>query len=235
MGRALDILLPGPPRPVWSLIVTALGDLTRDSGAGVGGAELGRLLGPLGVSAPAVRTALHRLRADGWVETERCGRASSHRLTAHGLAETRAAAARIYALGPPETSPVLSLVFGAGPPGTASLPGGLHLRAGPLGDDAGMEGTRLRLAPAQAAALWPEGLRADAADLLGRLDAVAQAPLEPAEAGPARLLVVHDWRRIALRAPPLPDALGPPDWPGAALRAAVAGALDRVPAQCATS
>ena len=34
------------------------------------------------------------------------------------------------------------------------------------------------------------------------------------EALPLRLLLVHEWRRIALRDPALPDALLPDGWPG---------------------
>ena len=68
-----------------------------------------------------------------------------------------------------------------------------------------------------AARAWPlESL----AEGYGRfLDAFA--PLElldipPAEALPLRLLLVHEWRRLVLRDPRLPDSLLPEAWPGVA-------------------
>jgi len=44
------------------------------------------------------------------------------------------------------------------------------------------------------------------------------APLTPLEAIAARTLLVHEWRRIVLRDPGLPERLLPRDWPGAATR-----------------
>ena len=84
------------------------------------------------------------------------------------------------------------------------------------------------------------GLSANDADLVRRawnLDALAQAytdfealyqdiaeALHPAVDAPAalgdeevfllRTLLIHDWRRLLLRDPGLPDVLLPPDWPG---------------------
>jgi len=84
------------------------------------------------------------------------------------------------------------------------------------------------------------GLSANDADLVRRawnLDALAQAytdfealyqaiaeALHPAEGAHAalgdeeafllRTLLIHDWRRLLLRDPGLPDVLMPPDWPG---------------------
>lgn len=40
------------------------------------------------------------------------------------------------------------------------------------------------------------------------------APLEDAQAFQLRTLLIHDWRRIVLRAPLLPEAMLPADWPG---------------------
>jgi phenylacetic acid degradation operon negative regulatory protein len=44
------------------------------------------------------------------------------------------------------------------------------------------------------------------------------AALRPLDAMAARTLLVHDWRRIALRDPGLPSALLPKDWPGETAR-----------------
>jgi phenylacetic acid degradation operon negative regulatory protein len=44
------------------------------------------------------------------------------------------------------------------------------------------------------------------------------ADIPPAEALPLRLLLVHEYRRIALRDPALPPSLLPPGWPGTEAR-----------------
>ena len=82
---------------------------------------------------------------------------------------------------------------------------------------------------AQQDTLWPPALRRDAAALRARIDAATALPSDAALGPASRLIVVHDWRRIALRAPGLPDALAPADWQGPALRQAVADALERWP------
>jgi phenylacetic acid degradation operon negative regulatory protein len=233
----LAALLAGPDRPVWSLIVTALGDRTQVAAGPVATSELLGELSPAGVSATALRTALHRLRADGWVATARTGRSAAHRLTPRALREVEAASPRIYGLSGPEPPAVWSLVFGDGAAadGAVRLAEGLWLRPAPLGASPGLEGATLRLTPGQQDALWPARLRRDGADLRARLAAALDRPAAPADRAALRLLTVHDWRRIALRLPPLPDALAPADWPGAALRASVARALDCWPRDGAVS
>jgi len=52
------------------------------------------------------------------------------------------------------------------------------------------------------------------------LETVLQAePPTPADAFAARMLLLHNWRRIVLHDPQLPPELLPPDWPGHAARA----------------
>ena len=225
---ALATLARGRRRRAWSLIVTIMGDLTRDDGRALPGAFLRATLAHLDVSPEAARTALHRLRADGWVETARMGRASTHRLSPHALGETRAVAPRVYGPGPAMPDR-WSLVTADLVPGAVALGRCLFLRAGGLGDDPGLAGDALRLSEAHRATLWPPALRADCAALGAALGA-ADLPSDPAPdlAAALRALVVHDWRRIVLRGPALPDALAPPTW--AATRSAVGAALRRLPA-----
>ncbi|MEM7709872.1 MAG: PaaX family transcriptional regulator C-terminal domain-containing protein [Pseudomonadota bacterium] len=218
------------PRRTWSLIVTVMGDLTHERGGSVDGPVLRAILDVLGANAQAVRTALHRLRADGWIETKRDGRISRHRLSPRALAETRAAAARVY--GPEAPMPkVWSLITAGTSDGTsARLGAGLYLRAGPLAGDPGLEGTRLRLSGTQQDTLWPADLREDCAALEAQLATTEQAQRRtPEDIAAQRALIVHDWRRIVLRAPALPDILGPPDWRGASTRAAVRARLAALP------
>ncbi|PZO13909.1 MAG: phenylacetic acid degradation operon negative regulatory protein PaaX [Burkholderiales bacterium] len=53
-----------------------------------------------------------------------------------------------------------------------------------------------------------------------RFEAVSQeiAELSPAEAFFVRTLLIHEYRRVLLRDPNLPEALLPPDWPGVRAR-----------------
>jgi len=51
------------------------------------------------------------------------------------------------------------------------------------------------------------------------LEALLDAPPAPRDAFAARMLLLHNWRRIVLHDPQLPTAMLPGDWPGHAARA----------------
>jgi len=51
------------------------------------------------------------------------------------------------------------------------------------------------------------------------LEALLDAPPAPQDAFAARMLLLHNWRRIVLHDPQLPSAMLPQDWPGHAARA----------------
>ncbi len=84
-----------------ALIATIFGDALLPIGGGIWLKDLIRLTRPFGVSERLARTAVFRLKADGWLDAERVGRESFYRLTEHGLHSFLFAAQRIYAL--PET------------------------------------------------------------------------------------------------------------------------------------
>ncbi|WP_259940016.1 PaaX family transcriptional regulator C-terminal domain-containing protein [Sulfitobacter sp. M368] len=80
----------------------------------------------------------------------------------------------------------------------------------------------------------PDDLREDYQQLLQTLTDLEtkldQMPdLSQIEVAVLRCLVVHNWRRLVLRHPPLPQALLPEDWPGHACHRMVASLLDRFP------
>ena len=230
-ARALSVLRADRRRRTWSMIVTIMGDLTRGDGAALPGARLRAILARLDVSDQAVRTALHRLRADGWIETERRGRTSVHQLSATALAQTRAVAPRVYGPAPPRPERWALVTARTVPDGAWTLEPGLHLKAGGLSGHDGLEGGTLRLSAVHRATLWPPALVAEAAALRDRLHAAALPACAAigADMGAAlRTLIVHDWRRIVLRAPDLPDALAPAAWCGASLRGDVQTALARL-------
>jgi phenylacetic acid degradation operon negative regulatory protein len=79
--------------------------------------------------------------------------------------------------------------------------------------------------------LVPPGLVAQAARFEARLADLGELPpLPPLDRAALRVLAVHGWRRIALRAPHLPSALLPEGWRGEACRAALARLLEAHPA-----
>lgn len=215
---------------VWSLVITVFGDCVQNRGGRISTVRLGRLLGRLGVEPGAIRTALSRLARDGWVAGERAGRSSDYRLTDEGLLRFIRATERIYAA--PQAGPirdwVLSLDEG-GPEGFALGPLRLRPAGAPLPDAAfRMEGRLTALSPAMRASLLTPAHRAALDRLFADLAALGgAAALPPLEACAARILLIHRWRRIALRYPDLPAELLPTELPEPP-RVAVARAYARL-------
>jgi phenylacetic acid degradation operon negative regulatory protein len=89
----IEELVALEPIKTWSLIVTLFGDM---NGKEITGKDLGLLLGRVGIKTEAMRVALHRLRKDGWIESTKSGREVTYRLSSHGLSETRAAYEDVY-------------------------------------------------------------------------------------------------------------------------------------------
>lgn len=222
-------LTQGETPRVWSLLVTVFGDLAQGPQARVSGVLLARLTEAMGIKPEAARVALHRLRKDGWIESLREGRRSSYRLTQAGHRETAAASPRIYGVDKPPGEGWLLIH----PPAEPAPPGAVAIGPG-LALGAAAQGFAL---PLQAPP--PDWLRARVVDAelvaLTRTTAVGFAALAvlpaltPLETAALRVLVVHAWRRIALRAPDLPDFLFPEGWQGPACRAAAADLLRRLP------
>jgi phenylacetic acid degradation operon negative regulatory protein len=64
-------------------------------------AALVRLLAPVGISAPAVRTAVSRMARQGWLDPVRTADGAGYRLTPRAVRRLRQAADRIYRLDAP--------------------------------------------------------------------------------------------------------------------------------------
>ena len=223
---------------VWSLIVTIFGDLAQGKGDAISGPLLSQLTGLMGVRPEAMRVALHRLRKDGWIESLREGRASTHFLTGYGRAQSAAASPRIYGTGVP--SPDLwHLLIAGDTVGAArleaflqsddyiALGGQAALAPGPLPDDhgglLGVETGAVAVPDWLRAQICPEPLMRAYSECLAAFENVLDCldrspPLTGAEAAALRGLVVHSWRRILLRHPDLPPAFFPEGWPGVAAR-----------------
>jgi phenylacetic acid degradation operon negative regulatory protein len=84
-----------------SLVVTVLGDTVAPHGGSVWIGTLIRWLSLFGVNERAVRTAMHRLVSEGWVENRSRGRRSEYRITDSSRHRFAEAEQRIYAAGPP--------------------------------------------------------------------------------------------------------------------------------------
>ncbi len=88
-------LAADPPR-ARSLIVTLWGDAIAPHAREVWLAALIALAAPFGVNERAVRTAVFRLAAEGWLAAEAAGRQARYRLTPRGAQDFADASRRIY-------------------------------------------------------------------------------------------------------------------------------------------
>jgi phenylacetic acid degradation operon negative regulatory protein len=252
VAALLDRFQASRPVRAWSLIITLYGDAIVPRGGSLWLGSLTDTMALFGIDAGHVRTATSRLVADGWLERERVGRNSYYRLSKREAASFAAATRRIYfgaerhfdgrlrlALLGPEIddrsalrplleregfaalSPTVYVALADASREIAAL-GGIFL----VTADAGANGPAIadaafRLAPIAAA--YRDFLARFAT--LDRSLASAEK-LDPVDALVARVLLVHEFRRIVLRDPMLPRAILPPDWPGAASRA-LAGRIYR--------
>lgn len=187
----------------WSVIVTLFGDLKNDR---ISGAQVRRLLGNAHIKPEAIRVALHRLKKDGWILVEKEGREALYRLSDIGRRETEAAARDVYRTTPKYAAPpqfvLMPPQIQAGPfleitkdvvlvpTGQAPLPEGLALQVSGQNIPAWLEHT-----------LVSQRVLSNA----NRLSAVVTQIMANAfdardlDQHLLRLLVLHHWRRIALR------------------------------------
>ena len=231
------------PSRTWSIVITVFGDAVVPRGGSLGVGPLLGILAGMGIGSGAVRTALSRLAADGWLQGERVGRSSFYRLTGKGQESFAAAAERVYGTPPRAWDGRFHIILadgGADPDAArAGLEGAGFGSAGPdvwiapatrqvpaeAAADTRIEG-RMALDTARrlAARVWP---LAETAAAYGRFMEAFGPLLEWIGSGGrlsdldalvARILLVHEYRRVVLRDPLLPPALLPEGWAGAAAR-----------------
>lgn len=212
---------------VWSLIITFIGDSIVNRGGNVSSSTVHTVLDKVGIGSGAVRTAFSRLASDGWVERQKQGRRSYYQLANKGLQQFSEASQRIYApvesadiqqgswlLGMHVDRSVLNafpksdaiilpnrsvLVFN---PDTRTLKAasdlGLLSLTGQLNDVPEWVVELLR--PSD----WEEQIQT----LQSSFSKVAsKLPSDPLSSLATRTLLVHQWRRLLLRYPPIPRAL----------------------------
>ena len=203
-----------------------------------------RLLEPVGIAAPAVRTAISRMSAQGWLEPTRVDAAPGYRATRRAIERLTEAASRIYRSGPEAWDGRWRLVFVDLPRergARARLREELHylgyaehapavwlcpFERPQVDEVVARAGGSAR--HAVAVELTPDPLRAW--DLAGLATSYAAWPdladtLVRGEEDPgdedesafaARFRLVHEWRKFLFDDPGLPTELLPRDWPGQA-------------------
>jgi len=224
---------------VWSLVITIFGDSIQPRGGRVSSARLQDILGRLAIEPGALRTAMSRLTKEGWVVREREGRRTFYRLSEKGVATFGPATRRIYA--PVEVQKSPGWVLGVGPArgrldadiretgGFVLGGGGLWAALDAPGPDwfaargiLTVSGTLGAMPEAIAAELASSEIRAAYEGFIADLKGFDPGDLPPLDALAARILMIHRWRRIVLRAADLPAAIAPRDWPGSTCRDLVA-------------
>ena len=235
--------LQSEPSRTWSIILTLFGDATVPRGGSVWLGTILSIAEGTGIGPGVVRTAMSRLTADRWVVRTRSGRNSYYRLSDRGSATFAEAELRIYGQPDVETASRLRLALPStlpeddrfraqmGEQGFVQLSSGAWL--GPelepmrnqstSGDPAAqfltihgaVEGLRLLVArnwPPDRIARTYERFLTVFRPLAQWLDAGQE--LQEREAVVARILLIHEFRRVVLRDPHLPDTLLPERWPG---------------------
>lgn len=231
------------PSRTGSIAITVFGDAIVPRGGSVWLGTLLEFFEMLDIDSGVVRTAMSRLAADGWLTREKVGRNSFYRLAEKGRQTFETATRHIY--DPPLsdwTGRFELLLIGNGEDRDASrevlrnagfgspLPG---VWVAPSGVPVPVEATnaiRLEVSAADdsgrrlLSASWPlERIAGAYAKFIKTFEPLRAsisrgAELSDADAFTARILLIHQYRRVVLRDPLLPQQLLPVDWPGRAAR-----------------
>jgi len=222
---------------VWSLVISILGDVAHPRGGSISMADLLTITDHMQIDQGAIRTALSRLSKEEWVTSKKSGRTSSYAFSAGGRAAFEPASARVYAphyaldatdwmlaILPPvrakdrqalqkilsDTSALQTLSGVAMWPQADAPKSGFLEQLGCLSFkgqlDRVPDWVKTECAPPEAEAM--------AQRFLGKFSALSkvQCDLTPLDAMVARILILHDWRRILLRYPIVPKPLQPTIW-----------------------
>jgi len=94
--KLLDELINLEKIKVWSLIVTLFGDLDSSGSQSLSGKQINTLFGHIGIKPEATRVALHRLKNENWIETSKSGRETLYRLSNKAKRETTSVYDEVY-------------------------------------------------------------------------------------------------------------------------------------------
>jgi phenylacetic acid degradation operon negative regulatory protein len=228
-----------------SALFDVYGDHLRARGSQAPVAAVVRMLDPVGIAAPAVRTAISRMVMQGWLEPVQLAGARGYRATARATRRLDEAAQRIYRRAVPAWDGVWHLAFLEPPTernartrlradlgfvGFAELADNVWVSPFPRAElPSVLERAGATARTAQAVDFDPPPTEAwDLAGLRTAYDAWLRtaddligeqlaAHHEADEAAfAARFHLVHEWRKFLFADPGLPDQLLPADWPGRA-------------------
>lgn len=234
--QAITALSDLGPLRVWSLLVTVFGDLAPDST--LDGPTLSAIMAGIGIKPEATRVALHRLRSDDWIASEKNGRTSLHRLTKKGQSDSANARGRIY--GTPSQMGRGAEVFVL--PDTDTTPDPAVFAQIAPRTFVAAAGTMppkgaMQLAPLDFPHWLGPQIETDAlCTAYSELHAVLAAidttlpdgtALSPLDTAVLRVMIVHAWRRLTLKHPDLPRAAHSQGWRGHDCRALVTTLLGR--------
>ncbi|MFP7674814.1 PaaX family transcriptional regulator C-terminal domain-containing protein [Marivita sp. S0852] len=227
---------------VWSLLISVFGDLAQDQGARISGSLLRHITEQIGIKPEAMRVAIHRLRKDGWIDSERHGRTSVYFLTKWGRAQSASASPRIYTTEqaaeqawfvmsnpgqPAQTTDTTGVWISSNVLVTSDLPDISQVFVAPLKAETAlphwMTGKICDLSLIRMSGDFASALR----DISPYLD--ASSTFSTLEITVMRVLLVHSWRRIVLKAPVLPDHIFPESWQGTYCRNTATALLARYP------
>jgi phenylacetic acid degradation operon negative regulatory protein len=213
----------------------------RESQAPV--AAVVRLLDPVGIAAPAVRTAISRMVMQGWLEPVQLATGRGYRATDRAVRRLDQAGERIYRRAQPAWDGTWQLAF-VQPPAARSARTRLRADLGFVGyaeladnvwvspfpraeldsllERAGASARTARAAdfdPAPTVAWDLAALRDAYSRWLDTVDDLVAGQLhshddEDEAAFAARFHLVHEWRKFLFADPGLPGELLPADWPG---------------------
>jgi phenylacetic acid degradation operon negative regulatory protein len=241
LARIIDQLKREPSR-TGSIVITVFGDAIVPRGGSVALGTLLEFFAAIDVDSSVVRTAMSRLTADGWFEREKVGRNSFYRLVQRERLTFDIATKHIY--GPPASDwtgrfelllianggerdiareALKNAGFGSPLPGVWVAPSGAPIpeeASGAIRLEVSAEDDSGRRLLSES---WPLERTADAyRKFMKSFEPLrswtARGRLSAAEAFTARILLIHQYRRVVLRDPLLPVALLPRDWPGGAAR-----------------
>ena len=228
-----------------SALFDVYGDHLRPRGGQAPVAAVVRMLDPVGIQAPAVRTAISRMVMQGWLEPVQLRGGRGYRTTERANHRLDEAADRIYRRTEPAWDGCWQVAF-VDPPRERSAR--MRLRAdltfvgyAELADNVWvspfprselfevLERVGATVRTARAKEFDPEpteawdlpALRAAYQEWMSTADDLIAGQLdahddEDEAAFAARFLLVHEWRKFLFADPGLPDALLPDDWPGRA-------------------
>jgi phenylacetic acid degradation operon negative regulatory protein len=240
-----------------SALFDVYGDHLRRRGSQAPVAGLVRLLHPVGIAAPAVRTAISRMVMQDWLEPVRLGGGRGYRATTRAIRRLDQAADRIYRRTDQGWDGTWHLAF-VDPPAARGARNRLRADLGFVGYAelaadvwvSPFPRTELSSILEQAGAT-ARTARADAFDppptsawdldalriayeqwlvIADDLIATHAAGHDDADeaAFAARFHLVHEWRKFLFADPGLPDELLPNDWPGRAAADLFAGEATRL-------